>query len=437
MKKRIELSILSVCVMIVLYCTQSLASDDFRQLNNEGFKHLRNGEYDRAIRYFDEALRLNPDYGLAHGNRGIAYFILGRFADALNDFQVLQRVLPDSDAALKVYLAEARMGKADPTLLTDLEAHTYPAVYHRIVVIDYYLGKTTRDAALEDLEHPKNVPTAWFGQNRKARLCYAYFYFAERALIEGNRSEGMQLLRQSVDTGVKELPEYVWAKGELETLQSRPGMLADTPVSPPMPTNGAVPPRAPKPETPVKDEASGMGADATAASVKNVARYDAGFVEGHTYKNLTVGLELTVPEELTLGPPKVNTFAGTEQFAITISADSKPHNRFSPRNYIVDEEVRLNVDPLAAHSLDERSLDSYMRLASQAVIRTGFKPIDGPSTTTVGGVQFSRANFARGRRLHTVLVAIHRDYAISFLIISDDAETAERLIKSTVLKSTQ
>jgi len=173
---------------------------------------------------------------------------------------------------------------------------------------------------------------------------------------------------------------------------------------------------------------------ATNGSVANGVRYDAGFIEGHTYKNSTIGLELTVPEELTFRPQEVNTLNGTEQFSISISADSKPRNRFSPRKYIVDEEVRLNADPLAAFSLDERSPDGYMRLASQAVLKTGFKPIDGQSTATVGDVQFSRANFAQGHRLHTVLVAIHRDYAISFLIISNDAQTAERLIESTVLK---
>jgi hypothetical protein len=187
----------------------------------------------------------------------------------------------------------------------------------------------------------------------------------------------------------------------------------------------------------VEHEPSSTPAGATAASFSNRPPYDPGLIEGHTYKNSTIGIELTVPEELSFKPQEVNTFPGTQQFAITVSADSKPHNRFSPRKYIVDEEVKLNADPLAAHSLDERSLDGYMRFVSQAVLRTGFKQIEGPSTATVGDTQFFRGNFTQGHRLHTVLVAIHGDYAISFLIVSNDADTAERLIKSTVLKFAQ
>ena len=57
--------------------------------NNRGFAYKNKGHYDRAIRDFDEAIRLKPYYARAFGNRGEAYEKLGRRDQALRNYKKL------------------------------------------------------------------------------------------------------------------------------------------------------------------------------------------------------------------------------------------------------------------------------------------------------------------------------------------------------------
>ncbi len=41
-------------------------------LNHRGVAYVRNRDYDRAIADYSQAIRLNPNYGLACGNRAFA-----------------------------------------------------------------------------------------------------------------------------------------------------------------------------------------------------------------------------------------------------------------------------------------------------------------------------------------------------------------------------
>ena len=45
------------------------------------------GQYERAIEDYDEAIRIDPEYGKAYYNRGIAYEILGQQPRAERDFE--------------------------------------------------------------------------------------------------------------------------------------------------------------------------------------------------------------------------------------------------------------------------------------------------------------------------------------------------------------
>jgi len=68
-------------------------------LNNRGSAYYQIGQVDRAIQDFDLAIKLNPNYPDALNNRGLAYISQGQYDRAIQDFdQVLKLDPKDADA---------------------------------------------------------------------------------------------------------------------------------------------------------------------------------------------------------------------------------------------------------------------------------------------------------------------------------------------------
>lgn len=67
--------------------------------NNRGVAYLRKGEYDAAIGAFDEAIRLKPDYGEAFANRAGAHLKKKQYNRAIRDFDEAIRIDPGLQAA--------------------------------------------------------------------------------------------------------------------------------------------------------------------------------------------------------------------------------------------------------------------------------------------------------------------------------------------------
>ena len=65
---------------IVLY------PQDHVSYNNRGISYKEKGELDRALKDFDKAIELNPDFAEAYNNRGVAYGIKGQVDEAIEDF---------------------------------------------------------------------------------------------------------------------------------------------------------------------------------------------------------------------------------------------------------------------------------------------------------------------------------------------------------------
>ena len=53
--------------------------------NNRGISYQNLGQHQRAIEDYHEAIRLDPQYALAYYNRGNAYSVLGQFQRAIED----------------------------------------------------------------------------------------------------------------------------------------------------------------------------------------------------------------------------------------------------------------------------------------------------------------------------------------------------------------
>ncbi len=67
--------------------------------NNRGLAFRSNGELDRAIEDYDQAIRLQPDYYIAINNRGVALMAKGEFDRAIADFDRAIQLKPDYLAA--------------------------------------------------------------------------------------------------------------------------------------------------------------------------------------------------------------------------------------------------------------------------------------------------------------------------------------------------
>lgn len=69
--------------------------DDVKLHNIRGFIYLSGKNYDEAIKDFDAAIRIDPEFATAYNNRGLAYVSQARFLNAIDDFNKAIQINPD------------------------------------------------------------------------------------------------------------------------------------------------------------------------------------------------------------------------------------------------------------------------------------------------------------------------------------------------------
>lgn len=188
----------------------------FRSFVTRGWEYVRKYDYKRAIQDLNQAIQLSQKDDYAYANRGIAKFLSGDFADAESDFSMSQHLAPKpvrDYPALNRILARLRDAK-EKGVQPDLNAVKFEDLKQWPgPIASYYFGLISQEAVLQ-------AANVRFERERKWKLCQAYFFLGERALIDGNRDEAMQLLQKSIDTEAVTNVEYVWASGELRNLQN-------------------------------------------------------------------------------------------------------------------------------------------------------------------------------------------------------------------------
>jgi hypothetical protein len=157
-------------------------------------------------------------------------------------------------------------------------------------------------------------------------------------------------------------------------------------------------------------------------------RWDKGVVEGRTYKNASVGLEITPPPGLAFGDPELKGNPGTVPLLVTITAAGEP-KLLSAR-----EVMAFYTDALAYYPEARRSTDAYMQRVIRGNQKEGFETSDGILESKWGGLTFVRQDFKKGIVYEGVLVKACRAQALVFIFGDSDRDAVNKLIAATELK---
>jgi len=157
-------------------------------------------------------------------------------------------------------------------------------------------------------------------------------------------------------------------------------------------------------------------------------RWDKGVVESGTYKNGSVGLEITPAKGLEFGTPELKGNSGTVPLLVTITAVSAP-KLFSGRDVMA-----FYTDALAYYPETQRSTEAYLRKAVRGNQQEGFEPVNGSSESVLGRATFTRQDFQQGPRYEAVLVKACKAQAIVFIFAASDRDGVNKLIAATQLK---
>ena len=96
-------------VLLVSFSSFSQAADDYYQAGTDKFSQ---GDFQGAVQYFDQAIRMNPKMSNAYNSRGVAKFYLGQYSKAISDYN--KAIEYNSKFALAFYnRANAKLSMSD------------------------------------------------------------------------------------------------------------------------------------------------------------------------------------------------------------------------------------------------------------------------------------------------------------------------------------
>ena len=215
-------------------CTEAiesrrLADEDLAiALSTRGLAHFNQGEYDHAIRDYDRAISVQPNYGPAFTGRANAYLEKRQYERALADYEAATQVDPkfvserfkgflffylgrmtqsaemfekymksdpeDARIILFRYLVEAKIGSALAAARElELDAAKLKERHWPAPIIDFHIGRIDENAmfaAAHDSDPKK----------KKEKTCAANFHVGEARLLRANVTSAIPLLRAAEKT---------------------------------------------------------------------------------------------------------------------------------------------------------------------------------------------------------------------------------------------
>src|SRR5262249_6107139 len=165
----------------------------------------------------------------------------------------------------------------------------------------------------------------------------------------------------------------------------------------------------------------------TVTTKTQVPHMEKGSVEGRTYKNASIGLELTVADGLEFQTPELKGTPGTVPLLVSVTALGQ-QGLLSPRKL-----TAFYADALAYYPEGERSTEAYVGKVVRASRQAGLKLVEKNLKISFGGMSFARINF-RGPQYEAVFVKACEAQAFVFFFASSDKDTVDSLVAATSLK---
>jgi hypothetical protein len=156
---------------------------------------------------------------------------------------------------------------------------------------------------------------------------------------------------------------------------------------------------------------------------------DEGMVEGHTYKNTSLGLEFTTADHLKFGTPELKGKQGTVPLLVTVGAWGEMRQS-SARDGTV-----FYADALAYYPATKRTAEDYIRRVTASNHKEkGLERVEGEAEGKIGETSFARADFEKGIVHEAVLVKAGDAFALVFIFAGPDLSAVNQLIAATKLK---
>ena len=218
-------------------------------LNARGYAYRMSGFYEKAIRDFNASIRIKPNLPALH-NRGDTYRARGSYDKALEDYNAVLMRQPDNPYALRGRGTTLLYYQKKPyEALADFEAAVLAKWTDEVTLYSLLwlgIGRTKtqqsyekdfreRSAALNLSSWPGPLVSLFLGETstddviaaaaasevpkQKERLCEAYFYIGQYCLSRNAKDEAGQMFQKSLRTDARHKNEYFFARKELESLK--------------------------------------------------------------------------------------------------------------------------------------------------------------------------------------------------------------------------
>ena len=181
--------------------------------NNRGVAWRDKGDLNRAIADYTEAIRLDAKYATAYSNRGRANLYSGSLPKALADLNQASELDPEN-AYTALWLAivnkRSNLSSRLPQAIAQLDMTKWPAP-----IIRLFVGQMTPEAVLAAANDPD-------AKKKQRQVCDANFYSGELILMQGTKEKAANLFRLVAADCPKDFTEWWAANAELKALGLTP-----------------------------------------------------------------------------------------------------------------------------------------------------------------------------------------------------------------------